>query len=69
MKKTPYLYGVEPSSFASLPYRQALQFKVDAARKLIIKLLKPHYLKRDDYRLNSVISAQKFNQKLLEELE
>ena len=66
---TEYLYGIQPITLNCLLYPEALQFKVDAARALIGKLIEPHYSKRDEERLAAVIRAEKFNLKLLEELK
>ena len=69
MKTTVYLYNVNPSKFANLPYTDALNYKITAAKQLLTELIKPHYSERDSYRINSVIDAIKHNKQLLEELQ
>jgi len=66
---TGYLYGILPSELSNLLYPEALSYKVTSARKLIGKLIEPHYSERDEERLSAVIKAEKFNLKLLEELQ
>jgi len=70
MKTTEYLYGIKPTEFAVLPYKKAIEFKVEAARQLLYKLLYDfHYEIRDDTRINKVHAAIKFNKELLKELK
>jgi hypothetical protein len=69
MKTTQYLYNVSPKEFAELPYHQALQYKIDKAKELIVTLLEPSYQNRDDERIKAVFDAIKWNQKLLQELK
>ena len=69
MKSTRYLYDIEPSVIASMKYEDALRFKIECAKILTGKLLEPQYEIRDTNRLNDVISARKFNEALLKELE
>ena len=65
---TTYLYGVEPSEFADLPYTEALIYKRNSAKQLISTLMDTHHSKRDEERVSAVFSAIKFNQQLLEEI-
>lgn len=65
---TQYLYNINPSKFSNMPYSQALQFKIDSAKKLIDDLQRVHYTQRDDERLNATYRAISFNYRLLEEL-
>jgi len=69
MKTTTYLYDCEPSEFADMPYKKALQFKINKTKELVTKLLIIPYKKRDNYRVNHVLEAQSFNEKLIKELE
>jgi len=69
MKTTQYLYDIDPSEFADMPYKDALAYKVEAGRKLISHLMYDfHYSERDDVRANKVHAAIKFNNQLLKEL-
>lgn len=69
MKTTLYLYGAKASEFADLPYRKALAFRAKAAHNLAGRLYEVNYLSRDNHRLNSVLKAEKYNIKLLKELD
>lgn len=69
IKSTMYLYQVSPKAFQDLPYKQALQFKLLAAKELIRHLLEPHYTERDNERINAVFNAIRWNTSLLEELK
>lgn len=68
-QSTDYLYGVDSKTFMDLPYKDALNFKIKAAKSLLKVLFEPGYLKADHYRINSVSKAIKFNLNLLEELK
>ena len=69
MHNTQHLYGISPAEFATLPYTEAIYYKLEAADRLIATLLKPHYTVRDEHRLRDVQSAVKHNRSLLEEIE
>lgn len=66
---TEYLYGVQPNTFKHLAYDQALKFKILSAKQLVEVLIEVPYETRDDFRINKVLSAIKFNQHLLDELK
>ena len=66
---TIYLYNCEPSEFANLPYREALQYKLDKANELIYELTKPSYIDIDDERISAVLNAIKLCEGLLDELK
>jgi len=69
VKTTEYLYGVQPEAFKSLNYVDALVFKITSAKAQLGKLLYNfNYIDRDDYRVNDIIKAIKFNEQLLSEL-
>ena len=68
MQTTQYLYNCSPSEFANLSYKEALIFKRDAAYKLITRLYRKHFRRRDQQRLRAVIGAEKFNANLLTEI-
>lgn len=65
---THELYEVEPSIFYDMSYPDALKLKIELAKKLIAKLNKEHYLKRDSNKITKALSAIKFNETLLKEM-
>ena len=66
---TQDLYGISPKDLADLPYKQALQLKIQGAKAILIKLLEPNFMDRDSHRINKINKAIKFNEQLLKELE
>ena len=68
-KSTMYLYNIDPHVLADMPYKQALEHKIEAAGILISELLIPHYTVRDYVRVADVLNAIKFNKALLSELK
>lgn len=66
---TQYLYDINPTILADIPYKQALEYKISSANVLLAKLLAPHYSVRDYERVIDVHRAIKFNQSLLSELK
>ena len=68
-KSTYYLYDLDPKSLINLSYVEAINLKIDSAKKLIKVLFEPNYMNRDNTRINDVYKAIKFNQALLEELK
>ena len=66
---TEELYGIPPKQLADIPYKQALQLKVQGAKAILIKLLEPNFMDRDSHRINKINKAIKFNEQLLKELE
>ncbi len=78
MKGSMYYYGIDAKSFKDLKYTDALKVKIKAGRELLNKLSTELYLKRATdkekwsetaKRLNDVVKAIKFNEKLLKECE
>ena len=69
MKNTQYLYDDDLSGLVDLSYTHALKYKIGLCVRLIKKLQTVHYMKRDSARVGDVISAQKFNETLLREVE
>ncbi len=67
-KSTYYLYDLDPKLLINLSYVEAINLKIDSAKKLIKVLFEPNYMNRDNNRVNDVYKAIKFNQALLEEL-
>ena len=68
-KSTYYLYDLDPKLLIDLSYVEAINLKIDSAKKLIKVLFEPSYMDRDNTRINDVNKAIKFNQALLEELK
>ena len=68
-KSTYYLYDLDPKLLIILSYVEAINLKIDSAKKLIKVLFEPSYMNRDNTRINDVYKAIKFNQALLEELK
>ena len=68
-KSTYYLYDLDPKLLINLSYVEAINLKIDSAKKLIKVLFEPSYMYRDNPRINDVYKAIKFNQALLEELK
>ena len=66
---TQELYGISPKDLTNLPYKQALQLKVQGAKAILTKLLEPNFMEQDTYKINKVNKAIKFNEQLLKELE
>ena len=68
-KSTYYLYDLDPKLLINLSYVEAINLKIDSAKKLIKVLFESSYMDRDNTRINDVYKAIKFNQALLEELK
>ena len=68
-KSTYYLYDLDPNLLSNLSYVEAINLKIDSAKKLIKVLFEPSYMNRDNTRINDVYKAIKFNQALLDELK
>lgn len=68
-KSTYYLYDLDPKLLIDLSYVEAINFKIDSAKKLIKELFEPNYMERDNTRINAVYKAIQFNLALLEELK
>ena len=68
-KSTYYLYDLDPKLLINLSYVEAINLKIDSAKKLIKVLFEPSFMDRDNTRINDVNKAIKFNQALLEELK
>ena len=70
MKNTEYLYGRKSlKGLANMPYKEALEVKINLAESLINSLLKVHYMERDSERINDCKKAIKFNEELIKEME
>ena len=68
-KSTYYLYDLDPKILINLAYVEAINLKIDSAKKLIKVLFELNFMNRDNTRINDVNKAIKFNQALLEELK
>lgn len=68
-KSTYYLYDLDPKLLSNLSYVEAINLKIDSAKKLIKVLFEPSFMDRNNTRINDVYKAIKFNQALLEELK
>lgn len=68
-KSTYYLYDLDPKLLINLSYVEAINLKIDSAKKLIRVLFEPNFMDRNNTRINAVYKAIKFNQALLEELK
>ena len=68
-KSTYYLYDLDPKLLINLSYVEAINLKIDSAKKLIKVLFEPNFMDRNNTRINAVYKAIKFNQALLEELK
>jgi len=66
--KAKYLYDDDLNSLLGMSYKEALEFKIELGEILKRELLEVHFMKRDGNRVNDIISAQKFNQMLIDEL-
>lgn len=69
LKSTYYLYDLDPKLLINLSYVEAINLKIDSAKKLIRLLFEPNFMDRNNTRINAVYKAIKFNQALLEELK
>ena len=66
-KTCEYLYDIHPRVFINLLYLDALKEKIKAADILLSKLLAEHYTTRDTIRIQHVLNAINFNNKLIKE--
>lgn len=67
MKSSSYYYGIEIIKYKTFEYEDVLYIKILAAKKLLRKLVHDEEME-DKHRINDVIKAIKFNEKLLLEL-
>lgn len=76
MKSTKYLYDIEVNTLENMPYKEALKYKVKAAREVMIMMvfatkdisgMSPEY---EDFKKRYLAAdkAKKFNEELLNEL-
>lgn len=67
-KSTNYLYGCNPGDFASLVYKDALSFKKQSGKKLLKVLVRDENM-ANTKRINAVLKAIKFTEKLMDEIK
>lgn len=67
-KSTNYLYGCNPGDFASLIYKDALSFKKQSGKKLLKVLVRDENM-TNTKRINAVLKAIKFTEKLMDEIK
>ena len=67
MKNCNYLYGVDKATWHHLVYDDALKLKNKLAKELLDSLYNVYYLDRDAQRINDVVRAISFNERLLGE--
>jgi hypothetical protein len=68
MKPSDYFYKDLSVYLADMPYKLALEHKVEQAQLLITELLEDHYMTRDIKRIADIRKAISFNESLLKEL-
>ena len=69
IKDTEYLYGADPIEFCNLPYKEALEYKIQSAKELLDRLLIPDYMNRDSERIRKVYNAINFTTQLINEIK
>lgn len=67
VKDSNYYYGLEIIKYKTFEYEDVLYIKILAAKELLKKLVHDENME-DKHRINDVIKAIKFNEKLLLEL-
>ncbi len=69
MKNSQYLYGrqFDAKEIQSMPYAQALEYKLRCAKELIRALAEANVEKTDWHRINNIGKAIKFNEALVAE--
>lgn len=66
---TEELYRIKPSALENMPYRKALELKIEKAKEHVDALYNIHFKKRNDELFTAVYKSISFNKQLLEELE
>lgn len=69
MKDSNHLYVVEAGEWHQLPYKEALEKKIQLGRDLVIELQEVPIMQRNDSRIYDAIKAIKHNANLLKEAE
>lgn len=68
MSEGEYLYGVNIVGLSAMKNEYAYKLKNELSSKLIRKLFETHFLHQDTARVSASFEAQKFNNKLLDEM-
>jgi hypothetical protein len=74
MTTTEYLYELDPYDLMDMKYKDALELKIYKGKELVAKLItdietKREYQPEKERRLAKVLSAIKFNERLLNEID
>lgn len=69
VKDCYYYYGIHAEEFKNKNYVDAIKCKIKAANKLKAQMLEDGVMNCDQYKLNDVIEAIKFNKRLLREID
>ena len=69
VKDCYYYYGIHADEFKDKNYVEAIKCKIKAANKLKSQMLRDGVINCDQYKLNDVIEAIKFNKRLLHEID
>ena len=80
MKTSLFLYGCDPEEFADMPYREAIKYKIAAAKTTmhtVASQLDDMYKRgavreeyqQSEYRLTKIKDSIEFNERLLNEIE
>lgn len=67
--RTEYLYGFDAKKLENMNYPDAIEFKINSAKKLLDTLTSVDYLHRDNERVNEVLFKIEENKILLREME
>ena len=68
VKDCYYYYGIHADEFKDKNYVDAIKCKIKAANKLKASMLRDGVINCNQYKLNDVIEAIKFNKRLLHEI-
>ncbi len=69
MHSAKYLYDIDKPDWIHQNYLVVLFQKINLAEQLNERLMEVSPMERDWVRINDVLSAQKFNRKLIEEIK
>lgn len=67
MSRTQYLYGIEAYQLKGKEYVEAIEYKIKKAEELLAELCDVDYMRRDNQRINEVLSAIEDNRQFLRE--
>lgn len=69
VKDCYYYYGIHAEEFQDKNYVDAIKHKIKSANKLKAQMLEDGVINCNQYKLNDVIEAIKFNKHLLREID